>query len=339
MSPNKRSLGLLVRSLVFCAGLAVMLAAADFVFTPTVGTLDGWAASRAIPGQVDVIALGSSRTYCTVLPMEMWRTRGITALDVTSAIQIVPVTTAYLEEILRTRQPKVVMVELYMVGKRSTFHSTTAHKGLDYMPMGTAKLRSIVQWVKPQAWFEFLMPLQIYHSRWSEVGASDFRLEKYSRFSYGRGAMYLADEAPLTVQTQGDVMTEDAYQEDAPYLREMAELCEQNGIKLILFTSPSPYRLAVVDRLLLERLRADLAAFPNVTYMDMNEVVGELGIDAHSDYKDDLHLNHRGAVKISRWLAELLAEQYAVPDRRGTDLDDGWDADLKAYDEAFVADW
>ena len=88
MSPvfNRQSLLNVAKSLVFCALLLAMLGAAQVLFTPTPGTVSPWAAVRETRGEADVVVLGSSRAYCSVLPMEMWRDSGITALDVTSGV-------------------------------------------------------------------------------------------------------------------------------------------------------------------------------------------------------------------------------------------------------------
>ena len=73
-----------------------------------------------------------------------------------------------------------------------------------------------------------------------------------------------------------------SYQRDLVFIREMAQVCEANGARLVLFTSPSPYRLAVGDQLLLTRLQSDLQPeFPSVGYLDMNELADDIAVRDH----------------------------------------------------------
>lgn len=332
------ALSKIARSALFCMLLVAMLVVLDFVMTPTVWTLNGWASSREVKGEVDVVALGSSRSYCTIQPMEMWRESGVTALDVTSAIQIIPVTTDYLEQVLTTQHPKLVMVELYMVGKRSTFDLYAAHKSLDYMPRGIPKLKGILTGAAPGHWYDLVVPLNLYHSRWSELTLEDFSPEKHSSYAYARGAYYLAEAKPLG-EPLLDIATEEAYQRDLPYLRRMAELCAKQDVRLVLYTAPSQYRMFVEGAPLLDRLRSDLGAFANVDYLDLGSAAESAGLDPSTDYRDEGHLNHRGAVKISRWLADELVASYGLEDHREDALAAKWDADLAKYDEVFKADW
>lgn len=337
---EKGSMWRAAKSALFCLGLVAVLSVTSFVMKPSIGTLNGWAAGEHIEGEVDVLALGSSRTYCTILPMEMWRQDGVTGLDITGAIQTMPVTAAYLEQALKTHQPQVVMVELYMVGKRSTFDVNTAHKNLDYMPASLPKVGRVLESVDATGWFEVFFPLQQYHSRWTELRRSDFLADKHSRYAFGRGAMYLPDAKPVPDSPKVDGTSEEAYQLDLPSIRAMARACQKRDVQLVLFAAPSPYRLYVGDQPLLGRLKADLQAeFPSVGYLDMNAVAGTIGVDPATDYKDELHVNHRGGVKLSRWLAGHLVREYGLIDRRGEDFAARWNEDLRRYDKVFVADW
>jgi len=328
------------KAVVFCAGLVAALAVADFVMKPSLGTVNGWAAAETTRGEVDVLALGSSRTYCTVQPMEMWRHAGVTALDLTGAIQIMPVTLQYLKQALATEKPKVVFVELYMVGKRSTFDTTVAHKNLDYMPLGLPKVEGVLSSVTPGGWFELLFPLQTYHSRWTELKNTDFSLNKHTSYAYGRGAYYLHEASVVPTQPMLDSIGEEAYQRDLVVVKEMARSCDQKGVRLVLYTSPSPYRLAVGNTLLLDRLQADLGAdYPGVSFLDLNPVAKQLKIDPSTDYKDELHVNHRGAVVLSRWLADYLLREHGVQDRRRSAFASRWNDELATYDSVFKAEW
>ncbi len=64
-----------------------------------------------------------------------------------------------------------------------------------------------------------------------------------------------------------------------------------------------------------------------------------MGLDNNRDYKDEGHLNHRGAVKASLWLARWLTDEHGVVDRRSEPFAARWNVALEQYDQMFVADW
>ena len=156
---SNRTMWRAIKSLVFCLGLVLALVAVSFVSKPSIGSVDPWPAVRETSGQVDVLAMGSSRTYCTVMPMEMWRESGVTALDVTSGTQPMSLTYEYLRQSLTQQHPKVVLLELYMMGRADSFTLQRAHTNLDYMPMGVPRAAGILESTPPSEWLELFVPL------------------------------------------------------------------------------------------------------------------------------------------------------------------------------------
>jgi hypothetical protein len=326
----------LVASALFCVGLVAMITALDYVLTPFRGTTDPWPAVAATRGEADVIALGSSRTQCAILPMEMWRAQGITALDVAGQVQPYSVTTAYLEQVLTEQRPKVVMLDLYMCGKETPFSLVRAHTSLDRMPAGIPRTMAILGSIDATGWFEAFVPLQTYHSRWAELTQRDFQLRKATRDDYARGAKYLPAVASMPATAAYEQVVESAYVRDLGYVRRMARMCADSGAAFVVFSTPTRWQQRVDGRPLMSRLEADLKAeYPEVRFLDMSSVAASIGIDPALDYADELHLNHRGAVKVSVWLGRDLARTYGLQDRRGEALAAGWNEALRRYDAVF----
>ena len=335
---DRRTVWRLAKTVVFCVAIVAALSALAFVVTPSRGTTDPWPAVVATRNEADVLALGSSRTFCAIMPMEMWRDAGVTVLDVTGPVQPFSVTRAYLQQTFAYQRPKVVLLELYMMGRQDPFDMTRVHSNLDSMPGGVLRTETILQSVRPTGWFEALVPLQLYHSRWTELTQRDFQLNKFSRYAFARGAKYVpgAVSIPATVTDVG--VNEDGYKRDLAYVRDMARMCDEHGARLVLFSSPSPRQGVIDGQPLQARLKADLSSeFPSVRYLDTNSVVATLGIDPKSDYKDVLHLDQKGAVKLSRWLAGYLVREYGIADHRRDAFASSWNDSLNLYDKAFKA--
>jgi len=336
---SRQSVSRIGKSVLFCGGLLLILLGVDFIMRPTTAGVLPWASLAQTRNEADVLVMGSSRTHCTVMPMEIWRRAGITAVDVTCGGQPIVTTLAYLKQALTGQKPKVVLVEVSLMGMDLPYKDLPgAHNNFDNMPLGLARTEGILRSVNPTAWPEFFLPLHVYHSRWSEITAYDRQLDKRSRFGFAMGALYLPESQPQsqTVTTTRQIDQRN-YQRDLRFIGDMAEQCERINAQMVLFTSPSAGRLAVGKQPLLDRLQQDLKReHPAVDYLDMNPVAASIGVDPKTDYKDANHVNFRGAVKLSRWLADHLATEYGVPSRRSDELAQRWNDDLLKYDELFA---
>jgi hypothetical protein len=321
---------------LFCGLLALLLLAASFVLVPAWEN-SPWKTLAETAHEVDVLVFGSSRTYCTVIPMEMWRHEGVTAVDVAGPSQPLPVTLSFMRQAFKTQDPVVVMVEVSAVGMDSDpwCDLPMAHRSFDNMPAGVERTTSILQSTPPTAWMELLLPLHAYHSRLPELTRNDLTLGKFGRFTYRRGADYWTVVTPQSGAVEIRSCPESAYLRDLETIREMAAECEDRGIRLVLYVSPSFRRVAVGGLPLLERIAADLRDdHPQVDLLDLNQVAESIGVDPARDYMDSVHLNIRGATKVSRWLGAHLVDSYGVQDRRRASFADRWDEDLRRYDAA-----
>lgn len=325
----------------FGAALVAVVWVVDFVVTPSLGTENPWPAVDETRNQADVLVLGSSHTFATVLPMEMWRARGITALDVSSSAQILPVSEQYLAQALTAQRPRVVLLEVYMIGKGSPPERVAvsrAHLALDRMPWGMPKLLAIMRSVGPGHWLELVFPVFKYGTRLMNLGSGDLHASKHSAYSYARGAAYQTGVKPLSPELVYDVTDPRAYEADLPYIRSIAKMCERSGATLVLFTAPSVHVSRVNGVPMIDRLRTDLSSdFPRVRYLDLNSENKQVGVSVKTDYKDAWHLNRAGATKASTWLAGYLEREFGLADHRSAPFAAEWNRALRRFDGALPA--
>ena len=87
-------------------------------------------------------------------------------------------------------------------------------------------------------------------------------------------------------------------------LKDIQNLCQENGAQLILISSPSAKNWSYPNH----NGIAALAAEMGLTYVDMNLMNDQLQIDWQVDTKDaGDHMNWDGAQKVSKWLAGYLS--------------------------------
>lgn len=99
------------------------------------------------------------------------------------------------------------------------------------------------------------------------------------------------------------------FNDNLEYVKDIQELCDEIGAKLLLTELPSgtswadDYHDAVVDYI------SNISA----EFIDFNYLLDEIGFDAETDSRDGgNHLNVRGAIKTTTYLADYIYNNYTV---------------------------
>ena len=123
---------------------------------------------------IDVIFVGSSLTYCNVIPALFWEQTGLTAYNVTGPALTVPSEYYFLREALKTQSPSVVFIEVTAaLYERYTGHTETM---LGYVPWGENRLLAAFSEAEPGKLGGLLFPMLTYHSRWTELSKDDWKV-------------------------------------------------------------------------------------------------------------------------------------------------------------------
>ena len=109
------------------------------------------------------------------------------------------------------------------------------------------------------------------------------------------------------------------------YLDKIADLCEEKGIELVLFKAPTiSWQYPWYDEW--DAQLVEYAEKKGVRYINGISYAEEMGLDMTTDtYDKGIHLNVYGAEKCSRFLGNILKNDYSVPDgRENTALAEAW---------------
>ena len=267
---------------------------------------------------IDVMTVGSSSLLVSVSPLVMWDAQGITSYSRCTSVQAPLITYYNVTEGLEYQNPEVVIIgtmylfDEYDVDKEE--NESYLRATMDTRRLSKQKLEAIsaiVQKSDYQTWFDYLFPIIRHHDRWASLNEDVF----YREFHYTRGYLpvykleVLEDQRNMTPVDQPAAVNEDS----AYYYGKAIEACLEKGCKVLLLTAPR------VDWTYAEYLAIQqLADEYGVDYLDFNlDVVWDAaGVDVQTDFYNATHINAYGAVKISQYLADYLAEHYQIPDRR-----------------------
>ena len=120
--------------------------------------------------------------------------------------------------------------------------------------------------------------------------------------------------------------------EDQLYVFEkIYDLCQKEGIKLVLYSVPSPHCYDMRQH----NAYAKLAQEHGIDYLDGNVDIEKIGIDMATDYFDDDgdHLNLCGTRKMTVYLGDYLRDNCDLEDHRDDPAYRSWADQLTDYEE------
>lgn len=281
----------------------------------------------------DVVFIGDCEVYENFSPVVLWQDYGIHSYIRGSAEQYIWQSYYLLEDTLRYHTPQVVVFNAQSLQFSESQNEAYDRMSLEGMRWSKSKVDAIFASMGPdQHFLDYVFPILRYHSRWSELEATDLEYLFKTRPVTFNGYYMRVDVRPVETLPEPRPLRDYAFGENAwKYLRMMDDLCREKGITLILTKAPSlwPYWYEQWDE--------QVAAFAEergLRYIDFLDIQDETGIDYSTDtYDAGLHMNLSGAEKLSRYIGRILSEEEGVPDRRGDPaLDAIWAEETAAYE-------
>ena len=305
---NKRLVTHSIQAVAFFLIVAILLFALSFVFMPKTNkelrdsSANGILAEPA--GTIDVVIVGDSESFCTFIPLQMWKDYGITSYVCGTPMQTLDYSADFLRKAFERQKPKLVVLETNAIFREFSISSVLL-------------LRA-----------DEKFSIYRYHDRWKKLSLSDFLTNAendyiendkgyriYDGIESGDTSSYMkpsADKEKMPVKNK-------------PYLQNIIKLCEENGAKLMLVSTPSLKNWNSARHNTMVELAEELG----VEYMDMNILNKEVPIDWISDTWDaGDHLNHIGAEKATAYFGEYIHSKNLLEDHRNDDAYSDWN---KAY--------
>ncbi len=284
---------------------------------------------------VDVLVLGSSHAYQGINTAVLWREYGISAFNFCGAAQPIWNTYYYLEEALKTQTPKAIILDTYYVYMSDDYtDASTAVKNTYGLKWSETKKEAIKasfnqEKVGKQYFFEILQ----YHSRYSDLSKTDFSPYQANKDMYEnhKGFYCYFKSAEVPEENYSYVKSYRQLSEKVEmYYRKIFELANSKGIPVIATAIPFKSDSKLQESYNEARYIAE-KEYGAEFYNFMAEYKNELGLDYKKDFADSQHLNHMGNTKLSQFFGKILREDYGVPDRRGDEKYQSWEADAEVY--------
>ena len=278
---------------------------------------------------LDVVLIGDSTVYAGYSPAYAYDVEGITSYNMAIGANVCTTWRPITEEILREQDPQLIVVDIggiqYDNLQKKFDNSTTIHALIDNMPMNANRLRTIRREVVGRYGgdaFEYLFPFLRYHNDWSSFGELPPRVWELFSWKYisrnvlkGTVARVLSEPVrPKTMDVRNDNSTEELTPESEAILREYLDYCRENDLNVVFMSVPCRIReddnsLTVFRR---ENRAGEIVREYGYDFWNFHHYTDEIGLDPAQDFYNDAHLNYRGQIKFTEYLARFLREEYGV---------------------------
>ena len=293
----------------------------------------------------DVLFMGTSHVINAVFPMELWNDYGIISYNFGGHSNQMATTYWVMRNALEFTSPKVVVIDCFWLSNNTKCSDILSylHLSLDTFPLSMTKVKAIYDLLddpvldeaiengttqesdEPRTKIGLLWDYSVYHSRWTEIGRSDFEPDH----TYEKGA-----ESRIAVTRGADLNKISKEQKMEPgttgeqYLRRMIEDCQDRGIEVLLTYLPFP---ANEGQQMEANYVYDIAEEYGVNYINFLDI--DL-INHQTDlYDEAAHLNPSGARKVTDYLGEYLISNYDISDQRKNGDYSFWYEDYEEYNE------
>ena len=284
-------------------------------------------------GNHDVVFIGDCEVYANYSPMEMYRSQGITAYIRGTSQQLIWQSYYVLKETLKYETPKAVVFNVNAMRYGEPVKEAFNRLTIDQMRWSEEKIGIIqASMTEEEDFLSYVFPILRYHSRFDELTQEDWEYffkvkdNTYNGYLVNKNINpvgTLPAKRPLADYQFADICYD--------YLDKITALCKEKGVELILVKAPSlyPYWYEQYDEQMAEYAREN-----GLAYYNFAACIEDIGLDFQVDtYDAGLHLNHTGAEKLSRYFAQILAENHQIPDRRtDSKIAAIYDEKLKRYD-------
>lgn len=307
----------ILSSVLFLLGLILLLMAVSLFFQPKNNTeVNGMEDIKANgilsePEEtIDVLFIGDSVSYCSVIPIQIWRDYGITSYMCGTSLQQLYYSKEFLYKTFETQSPQVVMLE------------------------GTPIFNNFMYKENIRMAVERALPVFRYHDRWKTFGTmmeldTDLRVEythqEVSKGYYYSPAVEVVDAEDYTTPTDE---VAGILSDNKQTLVEIMDFCKENGAELILYSAPNTLTWTPAGHNALVQLAEELG----LTYFDMNYMPEAVPVDWSTDSFDGGdHLNYAGAQKVTAYLGRYLAEKGIFEDKRSDECYKTWNDAKKEF--------
>lgn len=264
---------------------------------------------------VDVLILGSSHAGVDINPAVLWDEYGMASYVLWGSVQPFWNTYYYLLESLQYQEPELIVLEVYRAAETLEYMDPSRiAKNTFGMKASGNKVAAIQASTSPEMYVDYLLQFPIWHTRYNEITQEDFTVYEDAAENgctykglYDKIGLKTTEFTSLPDVSGIDgvgAMTEKSYE----YLMKIIEVAEEERIPLFFIVSPY-VGITENDKKIYNQVE-QIARQNDILFVDFNERMTEIGLEAKTDFAETSHLNQLGQEKYTAYLGKMIKAQY-----------------------------
>lgn len=293
---------------------------------------------------IDIALIGSSDLYSGFIPIKIWDQYGYTSTVISTPKQTVERSCAFLEELLKTQSPKLLIIETDMFYQGVPIENHyEADKGKFTKIIKAEKLKRIVNMISGttiEGDIENHFTVFMFHDEWKKLTEKSYKTIMKAADDVTCEHGYNFNKIVFPAQDNERMTFTDAVQkipdENIAYLKKMLGICRKNNIEVAFIEMPS------MTSWNYSRYNAvrEFADRNNIPFMDLNlkDNFNKTQIECEKDYRDNgNHLNYYGAEKATSFLGAFINDTYGdiLSDKRNDVQFSYWTESSEKFKEKY----
>jgi len=325
----------IIKSVLLVSVIAIVLSCLGKYAVPAqhyMNTVNDYNALIEENKEIDIAIYGSSHAYCSFNPRIIDSVTKTRSFNFGNDAQRLIVTDYVLKESFKNIKPKVVVLDLFSStiknSKKENILALYKHS-YDFFGLSFNKIKSSLQVFSPEGAVDVMFPVFRRKDFQPDVDFS-----KSLTYKYPKSAQ--AEEYRGFVGLDLTMKKEDKYdsklfnndfefkpsivnypgitKEEEANLIQFIETSKANKAEVLITIAPSLPSLIDKKYNVFYSYIKQICDNNNVKLVDFNLLWKEIGL-SQNDFKDGSHLNQKGAIKVSKYLAHFIKNNYTLETR------------------------
>lgn len=296
---------------------------------------------------LDVIVMGSSEVYCAFAPGLNYQECGFTSYPFATEGNTVRNFKAMYNEILRTQDPKLIVIEINgaLYSDANIERDANLRRVSDNIPLNENKTQLIDDWVSENK-IEYYAPFIKYHGSWDKLGNTfawsisllqdqlrGYTLLKgvktFNEIYKTESKVFYKDDSALEVRRP-------LFSEADKNLKEFLDYLDEEGVdksKILFVRFPHVVTPANLTRYQRGNTIGDTIRRYGYNYVSFEMDDPDIDLDPYNDFYNIEHMNIYGQQKFSKFFAHYLQDNYDItPTDLTAEQRAKWDECVRYYD-------
>ena len=296
---------------------------------------------------LDAVVVGTSSTFTSFMPMEVWNEAGIASAVAATNMQFEGTLPFSIREIRKYQTPKIWIIDLmpfirgHYAGQEawnSGDRNLNIRYNVDSMRWSKNRMELIHEicsdyglGLREEIYYNF--DLARYHMTKAELSRFNNAVRDlnygYQHLQKEGGEPF--DVTAMTERTEKETPLDGTELKNLDRLFEEAEFLKQGGAEVVFLFQPFWFesedeagRKTWLCRILSEK---------GFRFWDLTEEKEKAGLDPEEDFRDFLPFDSLGSMKSTRLISERLRQEFPLPDHRQDPAYASWNADYPQWAE------